>query len=204
MTRLRTGREPMKRVSCTSRARVEAIPLLQARGGPAAGRARRGRRCPSPPLRPSSGRAAPSRFGPRAPCPLAPPPRPAPAHPPPPQEEILELEARIEEARRRAWSTHFTPSWFVFFKSQAAAALAASTQIYGEDTAKFQARAGGGGRHVAGAGGWRGLALARPRVSPRAWAHATSPPPPPPRRRAAPRRCTPRPAPRRSTGSTCG
>jgi len=54
------------------------------------------------------------------------------------QEEILELEQRIEEARRRAWATNFTPSWFVFFKSQQAAAMAASTQIYGEDTAKFQ------------------------------------------------------------------
>jgi len=28
----------------------------------------------------------------------------------------------------------------VFFKSQQAAAMAASTQIYGEDTAKFQVR----------------------------------------------------------------
>ena len=55
-----------------------------------------------------------------------------------PQEEILELEQRIEEARRRAWASEFTPSWFVFFKTQSAAAMAASTQIYGEDTAKFQ------------------------------------------------------------------
>ncbi|KAI8473306.1 MAG: hypothetical protein J3K34DRAFT_411580 [Monoraphidium minutum] len=54
------------------------------------------------------------------------------------QDEILDLEQRIEEARRRAWSTNFTPSWFVFFRSQQAAAMAASTQIYGEDTAKFQ------------------------------------------------------------------
>lgn len=57
-----------------------------------------------------------------------------------PQVEILDLEQRIEEARRRAWSSSFTPSWFVFFKSQKAAAMAASTQIYGEDTAKFQVR----------------------------------------------------------------
>jgi hypothetical protein len=54
------------------------------------------------------------------------------------QDEILDLEQRIEEARRRAWGTSFTPSWFVFFKSQAAATMAASTQIYGEDTARFQ------------------------------------------------------------------
>ena len=55
------------------------------------------------------------------------------------QAEILGLEVRIDEARRRAWNTNFTPSWFVFFRTQQAAAMAASTQIYGEDGAKFQA-----------------------------------------------------------------
>jgi hypothetical protein len=51
---------------------------------------------------------------------------------------------RIDAARRRAWGSNFTPSGFVFFRSQQAAAMAASTQIYGEDGAKFQARRSGG------------------------------------------------------------
>jgi hypothetical protein len=64
------------------------------------------------------------------------------------QDEIVGLEERIEAARRRAWASAFTPSWFVFFKSQAAAAMAASTQIYGEDGAMFQVHAAPGPEEV--------------------------------------------------------
>jgi hypothetical protein len=58
------------------------------------------------------------------------------------------LEARVDAARRRAWSRGFTPSWFVFFKSQAAAAMAASARVYGEDAAKFQVHAAPGPEEV--------------------------------------------------------
>jgi hypothetical protein len=57
----------------------------------------------------------------------------------PTQERIQGLEKEIEAARRAAFSSAFTPSWFVLFKSQAAAMMAASTRIYAHDNRKFQA-----------------------------------------------------------------
>ncbi|KAF8073110.1 AAP5 [Scenedesmus sp. PABB004] len=54
------------------------------------------------------------------------------------EDRILELEGRIERARREAFTSAFTPSWFVLFKSQAAATMAASSRIYAEDSTKFQ------------------------------------------------------------------
>jgi hypothetical protein len=54
------------------------------------------------------------------------------------QETIRSLEAQIEQARRKAFATAFTPSWFVLFKSQSAAMMAASTRIYAHDNTKFQ------------------------------------------------------------------
>lgn len=64
-------------------------------------------------------------------------------HPPslPPsclQDTIQSLEAEIEQARRAAFSSAFTPSWFVLFKTQSAAMMAASTRIYAHDSTKFQ------------------------------------------------------------------
>jgi hypothetical protein len=59
------------------------------------------------------------------------------------QDTIQSLEAQIEQARRKAFSSAFTPSWFVLFKSQSAAMMAASTRIYAHDNTKFQVRACG-------------------------------------------------------------
>jgi hypothetical protein len=57
-----------------------------------------------------------------------------------PQERIQGLEHAIEAARRAAFSSAFTPSWFVLFKSQSAAMMAASTRIYAHDNRRFQVR----------------------------------------------------------------
>lgn len=54
------------------------------------------------------------------------------------QERIKELEVQIEAARRNAFTSEFTPSWFVLFKTQQAATMAASTRIYAEDSTEFQ------------------------------------------------------------------
>jgi len=54
------------------------------------------------------------------------------------QETIQSLEKQIQEARHTAFSSAFTPSWFVLFKSQSAAMMAASTRIYAHDNTKFQ------------------------------------------------------------------
>jgi hypothetical protein len=54
------------------------------------------------------------------------------------QERIAELEEKIEVSRRNAFTSDFTPSWFVLFKSQQAATMAASTRIYAEDSTQFQ------------------------------------------------------------------
>jgi hypothetical protein len=54
------------------------------------------------------------------------------------QGRIAELEEKIEAARRNAFTSDFTPSWFVLFKSQQAATMAASTRIYAEDSTQFQ------------------------------------------------------------------
>lgn len=48
------------------------------------------------------------------------------------QAQINELEGRIEAERRKVLTRAFTPSWFVFFKTQKAAALAARAHIYAE------------------------------------------------------------------------
>eukprot|EP00879_Flechtneria_rotunda_P012611 GHRR01013169.1.p1 GENE.GHRR01013169.1~~GHRR01013169.1.p1 ORF type:complete len:1229 (+),score=453.96 GHRR01013169.1:316-3687(+) len=54
------------------------------------------------------------------------------------QSHILSLEEEIDKARRNAFKSDFTNSWFVLFKSQAAAAMAASTRIYAENNTQFQ------------------------------------------------------------------
>jgi hypothetical protein len=56
------------------------------------------------------------------------------------QARIHDLELKIEAARRDAFTSEFTPSWFVLFKSQTAATMAASTRIYAEDSTEFQVR----------------------------------------------------------------
>lgn len=48
------------------------------------------------------------------------------------------LELQIEQARREAFRSSFTPSWFVLFKTQKAASIAASTRLYAEDNTRFQ------------------------------------------------------------------
>lgn len=48
------------------------------------------------------------------------------------------LAEQIEQARRETLSSSFTPSWFVLFKTQTAASIAASTRIYAEDNTRFQ------------------------------------------------------------------
>eukprot|EP00878_Enallax_costatus_P022072 GHUV01023404.1.p1 GENE.GHUV01023404.1~~GHUV01023404.1.p1 ORF type:complete len:906 (+),score=284.12 GHUV01023404.1:2758-5475(+) len=51
---------------------------------------------------------------------------------------IKDLELQIGQARREAYTSSFTQSWFVLFKSQKAASIAASTRIYAEDSTRFQ------------------------------------------------------------------
>lgn len=56
----------------------------------------------------------------------------------PVQERMQSLELQIEQARREAFRSNFTPSWFVLFRTQKAASIAASTRIYAEDNTRFQ------------------------------------------------------------------
>lgn len=58
------------------------------------------------------------------------------------QATIEGLEDQIAVARTMAFKTAFTPSWFVLFKTQSAAMMAASTRIYAHDSTKFQVRQG--------------------------------------------------------------
>ncbi|KAG2443726.1 hypothetical protein HXX76_002072 [Chlamydomonas incerta] len=52
--------------------------------------------------------------------------------------KVKEIMAEVEEARRRAFDTAHTPSWFVFFRTQRAAAVAAQCVLHAEDNRKFR------------------------------------------------------------------
>ena len=51
---------------------------------------------------------------------------------------------QVEAARRRALAEGHTGSWFVFFRSQHAAAVAAQCVLHGEDNREFKVRVKGG------------------------------------------------------------
>jgi hypothetical protein len=53
--------------------------------------------------------------------------------------QLSELDEQIRVARKRALDGGgHTPSWFVLFKSQKAAAIASSTILHAEDNLQFQ------------------------------------------------------------------
>jgi hypothetical protein len=54
------------------------------------------------------------------------------------EREIAQLELDIKAERKRAWSARHARSWFVFFRSQAAATVATSTVVHGEDDRPFR------------------------------------------------------------------
>jgi hypothetical protein len=60
------------------------------------------------------------------------------------------VERQVDVARKEAWNTGHTPSWFVLFNSQQAASMAASAHIYTEDDRTFEVgRCRAGGVHIA-------------------------------------------------------
>jgi hypothetical protein len=48
--------------------------------------------------------------------------------------------AQVREARLRAFDAGQTPSWFVFFRTQRAAAMASQCIIHAEDNRRFRVR----------------------------------------------------------------
>ncbi|GLC35608.1 hypothetical protein PLESTM_000342700 [Pleodorina starrii] len=54
------------------------------------------------------------------------------------REQINTLLAQVREARLRAFDTAHTPSWFVFFRTQRAAAMASQCLIHAEDNRQFR------------------------------------------------------------------
>jgi hypothetical protein len=52
----------------------------------------------------------------------------------------VHLDQDIRAARQQALANGKSPSWFVLFKSQTAAAIASSTILHAEDNLQFQVR----------------------------------------------------------------
>ncbi|GAX72907.1 hypothetical protein CEUSTIGMA_g362.t1 [Chlamydomonas eustigma] len=54
------------------------------------------------------------------------------------RKQMLDVQEQIREARKNALKEGSTPSWFVFFKTQHAAACASQALIHGEDNREFR------------------------------------------------------------------
>ncbi|KAG2438979.1 hypothetical protein HYH02_010771 [Chlamydomonas schloesseri] len=53
-------------------------------------------------------------------------------------QQVKDIMKKVQEARRRAFDTAHTPSWFVFFRTQRAAAVAAQCVLHAEDNRQFR------------------------------------------------------------------
>eukprot|EP00798_Chlamydomonas_sp_ICE-L_P013270 gene13270-19112_t len=78
---------------------------------------------------------------------------------------LEDLNERVSEARKIACRTGATPSWFVFFKTQHAAAVASQTLVHGEDNREFKVQMAPGPEEV----NWTALWMSYRDREARAW-----------------------------------